>query len=413
MKKSVKTTLRVLKWILVIGLAAFLLPVLWFGFQYQNPDEGKIKFGWSGFEALTNESDLRIYFNDQMHAELDGLDGPYIIGDSIYNITKDNKLVRGFITERDSIAVRNEEATDNFSFALRDKHDIQPHEYAMPEKLIAISDIEGNFNALSSFLINNGVIDKSFNWNFGKGHVVFLGDFVDRGKEVTQVLWLIYKLEQQALDAGGRVHYILGNHEAMNIQGSLAYVDGKYITAAQLISGRQEWGDAYRYMLSGKTEMGKWLRSKNSVERIGKYLFVHGGIHPEAINRNLSYHDLNLLTRQNIDSLFYHKPGTDEPANFAIGRKGPWWYRGMVEDYKYYDKITDSELTGVLKQFKANKVVIGHTLVDSVSTDFDGKVIRIDVKHDTEKNSPATQGLLIESGTEYRVDGTGKKVALN
>jgi hypothetical protein len=84
-------------------------------------------------------------------------------------------------------------------------------------KLIAISDIEGNFMAFTETAAANGVIDTNFNWTFGEGHLVLTGDFFDRGTQVTEVLWLIYSLEEKAKDAGGYVHYILGNHEIMNL----------------------------------------------------------------------------------------------------------------------------------------------------------------------------------------------------
>ena len=83
-----------------------------------------------------------------------------------------------------------------FSFKLMREHKVSPAIYPSPEKLLAISDIEGNFNALQSFLKNNGIVDSNYNWTYGNGHLVLVGDFVDRGNNVTQVLWLIYKLEE-------------------------------------------------------------------------------------------------------------------------------------------------------------------------------------------------------------------------
>ncbi len=44
--------------------------------------------------------------------------------------------------------------------------------FEMPNKLIAISDIEGNFEAFSSFLKANKVINDKYNWIFGNGHLV-------------------------------------------------------------------------------------------------------------------------------------------------------------------------------------------------------------------------------------------------
>ena len=70
--------------------------------------------------------------------------------------------------------------------------------------MAGLSDIEGNFQAFRDFLINAKVIDTGLNWTFGDKHLVLVGDFVDRGASVTQVLWLIHKLEQQACAPAGR-----------------------------------------------------------------------------------------------------------------------------------------------------------------------------------------------------------------
>ena len=51
-------------------------------------------------------------------------------------------------------------------------------------------------------------------------------------------------------------------------------------------------------------------------------------------------------------------------------------------------------------------------MVDDVSLDYNRKVLKIDVKHGIKKNSKNTQGLLIENGIEYKVDGLGAKEKL-
>ena len=158
MSKKAKV-LKILKWVAIAAVACFILPILWFGTQYQNPDEGKIKFFWSGFEALFSDAEFGLGFNREMHAELDGVDGPYIIGDTLYRINEKNELAKEVIANKDSIAVFNTDNSDNFVFSLKQSHTLQPNEYAMPERLIAISDIEGNLKAFSSFLQNTGVID--------------------------------------------------------------------------------------------------------------------------------------------------------------------------------------------------------------------------------------------------------------
>ena len=90
------------------------------------------------------------------------------------------------------------ESTRQFSFRLKEKLEPSPSTYPLPDKMLVLSDIEGNFQAFNLMLHSAGVIDSSFNWTYGAGHVVFLGDFFDRGLYVTEVLWLIYKLEAEA-----------------------------------------------------------------------------------------------------------------------------------------------------------------------------------------------------------------------
>jgi len=77
-------------------------------------------------------------------------------------------------------------------------------EYVLPETMFVISDIEGNFAGLKMILQSAGVIDKALHWSFGKGHFVFNGDLFDRGGQVTECLWFIYKLESEAEAAGGK-----------------------------------------------------------------------------------------------------------------------------------------------------------------------------------------------------------------
>lgn len=344
---------------------------------------------------------------------LNGIDGPYIIDNNLYRITSDNKFESTIIRRRDSLFVKvDNDDNDKFSFQLKDSIKLENETYNLPDKIIVISDIEGNFDAFSSFLLNNKVIDNNYNWIFGNGHLLLNGDFVDRGKNVTQVLWLIYKLENQADKQGGKVHYILGNHEIMNFQGNANYNKKKYKRVAQLISKNDSITVATKFMYSDKTELGKWLRSKNVIEKIGNYLFVHAGISPEILKYSVSISDINRIARDNWDKNLYDEEENNKVENFITGKKGIYWYRGLAQDYKYYEKIKETELNKVLKYYQADKIIFGHTVVEDITKEFKGKTINIDVKHGEEKNSEKTKGLLIENGIEYKIDGKGTKTKL-
>lgn len=344
---------------------------------------------------------------------LNGIDGPYIIDNQLYEVNKENKLQQRNIDRSDSIVVKvNNSDNDKFPISLNDSITLQPDNYQIPEKLIVISDIEGNFNGFSSFLINNGVIDEKFNWIFGNGHLVLNGDFLDRGENVTQVLWLIYKLEQEATKNNGKVHYILGNHEIMNFQGNASYANKKYKRVAQLLSKNDSLKVATQFLYSDKTELGKWLRSKNVIEKIGNYIFVHAGLSPEILKYQVSISNINQIVRENWDKNLYDEEENNKVENFLTGKKGIYWYRGLAQDYKYYDKIKENELNEVLKFYEANKIVFGHSVMQDITKEFNGKAINTDVKHGQEKNSEKTKGLLIENGIEYKLDGKGTKTKL-
>ena len=102
-------------------------------------------------------------------------------------------------------------------------------------KVAAFSDIHGQYDLLVSLLVNNKIIDKDLNWIFGGGHLVIVGDIFDRGDKVNEILWLVYDLEVQAKEKGGRVHYLLGNHEYMVLYNDLRYIHDKYHISSKLL----------------------------------------------------------------------------------------------------------------------------------------------------------------------------------
>jgi len=341
---------------------------------------------------------------------LDGVDGPYIVNDTLYRVSADSKLIIESEFRKGSLIVRaNNASEDAFYLTLNSDFEIPESSYAMPEKLVVLSDIEGKFNAFSSFLQANNIIDENHNWIFGKHHLVLLGDFVDRGKNVTQTLWLIYKLEHQASAIGGKVHFILGNHEIMNFHGDYRYNRSKYLKVAQKISGEDDRETALRYLYSGRSVLGKWMATKNVIEKIGDYTFVHAGLSPELLDYRLSLDEINNRLR----SGFHHEDTMKDTVNdFLYSPKGPFWFRGLVLENLHHNKIQAVDLKRILSYYDTKKIVVGHTLVEEISTGYQGKVIMIDVHHGSEKFSGKTKGLLIEGKREYALDDLGNKKAL-
>jgi hypothetical protein len=80
--------------------------------------------------------------------------------------------------------------SSSFDFTIKNEIDSPNSIYTDNNKILAISDIESGYKTFRDFLINSKVIYKNLNWIFGNGHLVLVGDFVDRGFSTTQVLWL-------------------------------------------------------------------------------------------------------------------------------------------------------------------------------------------------------------------------------
>jgi calcineurin-like phosphoesterase family protein len=336
-------------------------------------------------------------------------DGPYVqyTNDSVFAkyIMENNGAINLKIDALPLLQKNNlvlKIATDEpgkfFPVRLKENLENEKAEFANVDKRLVVSDIEGNFAAFRKLLQGNGVIDSNFNWTFGNGHLILGGDFFDRGQQVTEVLWLIYSLEDKAKAAGGYVHFILGNHEIMNLSGDLRYVQPKYINNATLLSLK------YEYMFDENTELGRWLRTKNIMENVGGVLFMHAGISAIVNRMNLSVSAIDQMARPWYADNTYKYP--DAKVDSLFSDSGPFWYRGY---YTRSNRITSPQIDSTLTLFDVKHIVTGHTVVaDTISVWYGGRILNTDVHHAGGKS----EALLIEENKFYRVNAEGNKVLL-
>ena len=216
-------------------------------------------------------------------------DGPYIsyLDDKIEVLWLENGELK-----IDTIDPSIERRFDSDKFPSVDINNLSIRQYERfefdsVEKFTAISDIHGQYDLFVRLLKVHGIIDDELNWQYGDGHLIVVGDVLDRGPEVIEALWLIYHLENQALDAGGRVHLLLGNHEMMVINNNLGYINRKYFYTSG-ISQR-----LYSSFFGQNTFFGKWLSSKPITLSINDNLFVHGGFSPRIEQLDLPMEELN------------------------------------------------------------------------------------------------------------------------
>lgn len=335
-------------------------------------------------------------------------DGPYVFYQNDYRVIKyithgelkkDSATTRSRSVPQLTVAIPGQPSA---SFTVTLKKNVQPEAstYRSAEKLLVLSDIEGTFEGLQKLLRAGGVIDEQFNWAFGKGHLVICGDLFDRGEDVTACLWLLYKLEGEAKAQGGQVHYILGNHEIMNLSEDYRYVNPKYQQVASLM------GTTYKALYAGNTELGRWLRTRNIMERIGDYLFLHGGVSQVINASGLSLNEINDLARP-----YYEMSGYDSILNQAhvlalfSDATAPFWYRG----YFMEPQASMAQVDSTLHLYRVKHLVVGHTIVDSVQTRYNGKVIAMDVNYHVGNY----QALVIDNTGIYCIKGDGEKRKLD
>jgi hypothetical protein len=207
-------------------------------------------------------------------------------------------------------------------------------EWENVERVVAIGDVHGGYANLVSLLEGSELIDERGAWVGGESHLVVAGDFLDRGAVERPIVDLLRRLQVEAESAGGQVHVLLGNHEALNLLRDLRYVNpASYADFADEETEKERktaWKDFVRRHAGGRPvdlreefnrayppgyfarlsqfdadgEIGAWLLERPAVVRLDDVLYLHGGLTEpfaslgvDGINRQL----LDQL-RRHVDS---------------------------------------------------------------------------------------------------------------
>ena len=196
----------------------------------------------------------------------------------------------------------------------------QQWQYDDVARIVAVADIHGAYEPMVATLQNAGIIDEDRKWSGTDSHLVIVGDILDRGAGSRDAMDLLIQLEGQAEEAGGRVHVLIGNHEAMNLIGDLRYVAKEEFAAFgadETQEERERWLTAYaarksesgevtdevradfnerfppgffghRRAFSADGQYGAWLMQKPVIVVINGTAFVHGGLSPMIADYGLA-----------------------------------------------------------------------------------------------------------------------------
>ena len=284
------------------------------------------------------------------------------------------------------------------------------------DRIVAVGDVHGGYDAFVEILRTAGVIDLHNRWIGGRTHLVQTGDVLDRGPDSRKALDLLMALERQAPEAGGRVHALLGNHEIMNIRGDRQYVSEEEYDAFrtsdseaardrafdQLAASdrrssrrsRRRWDREHplgwvehRAAFGPDGKYGAWLRQRDTIVRVGGILFLHGGLSPEVSGMTLS--QINERVRSELAE------STLGRRSFSMDSDGPFWYRGLALES---EARLAAHVERLLDTYAASHIVVGHTAVArAIVPRFAGKVITIDVELSGYYGGPPAC-LIIEEG---------------
>lgn len=332
-------------------------------------------------------------------------DGPYVfyVNDSLKAKMIENNTFREYYISPENFS--EIKTAIHLSCNYKDLLNVYSHKadysqkYKDVDSIIAISDVHGQYKKYTDILIANGVIDKNFNWRFGRGHLVFLGDAFDRGDMVTELLWNLFMLEKQAAKSGGMVHVLLGNHENMVLTGDLRYINEKYEKVEALTNTK------YSDLYSENSVLGKWLRNQPVIISINNILFVHAGISIDMVRMKLTLKQTNKLISNEIIGENIAPDNTNKQVELLAGDNGPLWYREYFNDSTF----SENKLDSILGFYRKEHIVVGHTTFKKIKTLFTDKIIGIDAGIGYEQPGEV---LIYKNGKFYKGSATGERIKL-
>jgi len=313
--------------------------------------------------------------------------------------------------------------------------------FPMPKRLVAIGDLQGNLEGLNAILLAAGLVKRSGRWSGGRAHLVQFGDIFGRGADSKGCCDRLRSLAAEARRAGGRVHVLLGNHEAEVVHryefecdpreylafatpGSLRRWQHRrqeatrsfwsldeesslplenLVKAWELINplGREE----FRRALAPSGEYGKWLSALPTCVKIGELVVSHAGLLPRWAREGIVRVNARVRRDMAVENYFPALP----PTNVLVDADGPLWTRRLAWGKRGVRK----ELHEALRHLDASVQVIAHTPTPKsrIVSRYGRRIIEID----TGIGRPRTgrlSALVVERGVFWALYPPGKPVKI-
>lgn len=334
---------------------------------------------------------------------------PYVVtgptGPEAWSVV-DGQVRKEPVSTGESLTIPAADNRPAFCVTLRPPAATAADELPWPQRVpvFVLADSHGEFEIATQLLHKHGVIDSSLRWSFGPGRLVILGDVFDRGAFQTELLWLFYELESEAGSAGGAVHFLLGNHETMVLTGDVRYTNAKYTEEAKLL------GVDVPKLWSKETLLGRWLRTKPAMLKIGTVLFAHGGPSRDMVEAKLTIPQINATVQAWLEGRLSKN---DPKLLIARGQTGPLWYRALVRQ-----EASVEDIDAIKSFYDVDRIAVGHTIVPTVTSLYGNSVIAVQVypTRDQATGRMNMEGVLIDATGTWRrakIDGTTEPLFSN
>jgi hypothetical protein len=246
----------------------------------------------------------------------------------------------------------------------------------VPSRIFAVGDVHGDIVGLACILRDRELIDKKGRWTGGDAHMVLNGDLVG-GKNARLLLQFVLRLQTEAMEAGGALHPLLGNHDIQVFFKEYQKRKGKTLFKKYRVNGAKK--KTIRDAFLGHTDLAGWVRTRNAVIQIGPTIFTHAGMNTWAYKHNPGR--INSTIRSWIRFWQGIDVQPDPRTKWAVlgprvdwtpPSTGPLWTRSYKVKKKSGKKMQHTpeahppsaeELSKILKKYKAARMVIGHTPV--------------------------------------------------
>lgn len=244
------------------------------------------------------------------------------------------------------------------------------------ERVVAVGDIHGDFNALVNILISSKLINQYGEWTGNQAHLVLMGDLIAGEKGSVQVLDLVMKIQAAAEQAGGRVHALMGNHDLLVASGKYSRLkkeEREAFLPSDMAGGKKTRAFLDSLFL-GDGVYTRWTANRPMAIMINDQLYVHAGMDERVLGMSLQ--ELNSITKAWIKYFQGRGEIPHYSTEWVVGlqdgkfsnSEGPAFARDFKVTRRLIKKpnkrpsgaVKRKIVREILEQYGAKRMVIGH-----------------------------------------------------